>query len=142
MDRYSTTAPLDGMPKSKIKFLIRKYRLLYLKMMMQYSNFSISVNQIKPNRPFYEKVLIWIGKIMPLEKILDKEKCFYKLDEELKKVNDEDSEYYVSFLREYKFRSLMKKEVYAEGALYEFEGNLYNGPRDYNKYIWGLYDGT
>ena len=132
--------PLDGMPKNKIKFLIRKYHLLYLRMMFQYSQYSVIVNQNLPDRPLHEKILVKIGKLIPFEKILNTRKYMYKIDKNLQKVKPEDSIYYMNFLGIYKFRSVMvKNEIYKEGALYEFEGDLYNGPKEYDKYLTQIY---
>ena len=131
--------PLDGMPKSKIKFFIRKYYLLYLRMMFQYSQFSQIVNQDLPNRPLHEKILIKIGKIIPFEKILNTRKYMYKIDKELKK-SGKESIYYMNFLGIYKFRSVMnKKEIYGNGSLYDFEGLKFNGPSNYDKYLTQIY---
>lgn len=132
--------PLDGMPKSKIKFFIRKYRLLYLRMMFQYSQFSKIVNQNLPNRPLHEKILIKIGKIIPFEKILNTKKYMYKIDKTLQKISENESIYYMNFLGIYKFKSVMlKDEIYKEGALYEFEGEMYNAPKEYDKYLTQIY---
>lgn len=132
--------PLDGMPNSKIKSFFRKTKLLYLRMMLQYSEFSTIVNQNLPNRPFYEKILIFFGKIIPFERILDSRKIMYKLDKELKSVSEKTSKYYVNFLGIYKFKSIMlKDEIYKDGALYEFEGKKYNAPKEYDKYLKQIY---
>ena len=131
--------PLDYMPKSKIKFFFRKYRLLYLRMMFQYSQFSTIVNQNLPNRPLHEKCLIKIGKIIPFEKILDTRKYMYKIDKTLQR-KPKNPAYIMNFLGIYKFRSVMyKDEIYADGALYDFEGMKLNAPKDYDKYLTQIY---
>lgn len=132
--------PLDGMPESRVKFFIRKYRLLYLRLMFQYSQFSTLVNQNLPGRPFHERLLINIGKVIPFEKILDTRKYMYKIDRELQRISPQDSVYYMNFLGIYKFKSVMRKdEIYKEGALYEFEGDFYNAPKEYDKYLTQIY---
>ena len=131
--------PLDGMPKSKIKFFIRKYKLLYLRMMLQYSQFSKIVNQDLPNRPLHEKILIGVGKVIPFEKFLNTRKYMYKIDKELQK-DQKNSTYIMNFLGIYKFKSVMNKdEIYAEGALYDFEGMKLNAPKDYDTYLTQIY---
>ena len=128
--------PLDGMPRNKIKFFFRKYHLLYLRMMFQYSQYSTIVNQNLPGRPMHEKLLIKLGKIIPFEKFLNTRKLMYKIDRTLQKVKVEDSIYYMNFLGIYKFRSVMEKDkIYKDGALYEFEGEYYNAPKEYDKYL-------
>lgn len=132
--------PLDGMPKNKIKFFIRKYRLLYLRMMLQYSQYSTIVNQDLPDRPLHERILINIGKIINFEKFLDTRKYMYKIDKTLQKVSEKDSIYYMNFLGIYKFKSVMvKDDIYKEGALYEFEGEYFNAPKEYDKYLTQIY---
>ena len=131
--------PLDGVPNNRLLRVLYKYKLLYLRLMVQYSQFSRIVNQNLPNRKIHERILIRIGDIFPFEKIICTRKYMNKLDTELQRYSN-SSDYYMNFLGIYKFSSVMKKEeIYQEGAEYEFEGHLFRGPKDFDKYLTQIY---
>lgn len=131
--------PLDGVPNNRLLRVLYKYKLLYLRLMVQYSQFSRIVNQNLPNRKIHERILIRIGGIFPFEKIICTRKYMNKLDTELQRYSN-NSDYYMNFLGIYKFSSVMKKEeIYQEGAEYEFEGHLFRGPKDFDKYLTQIY---
>lgn len=131
--------PLDGVPNNRLLRVLYKYKLLYLRLMVQYSQFSRIVNQNLPNRKIHERILIRIGGIFPFEKIICTRKYMNKLDKELQRYSN-SSDYYMNFLGIYKFSSVMKKEeIYQEGAEYEFEGHLFRGPKDFDKYLTQIY---
>lgn len=131
--------PLDGMPNNSFIRFLHKIRLLFLRGLLQYSQFSIIVNQKLPNRPWYEKVLIWVGNIINFEKILDTKKCMYRLDKTLTKYKYEDSKYVVNFMGAYKFKEMFKKEIYEKSALYKFEDLMLVAPKEYDFVLRQMY---
>ena len=54
--------PLDGMPKGRLGCFFHKYRLLYLRMMLKFSQFSEVVAVGLAHRPLHERILIAVGK--------------------------------------------------------------------------------
>ena len=131
--------PLDGMPNNVIIRQIHKFVLLYRKLLLQYSLFSIIVNQDLPNRPFHEKVLIKIGQIFNFEKILDSNKCLYKLDKAMRRYDYNKSKYIVNFMSAYRFREMFEKTVFDDCIEYQFETEKLNAPRDYDKMLTKMY---
>jgi len=131
--------PLDGMPNNPIIRKFRQARLLYRRLLLQYSQFSIIVNQDLPNRPFLEKMLIKVGKIFNFEKHLDTEKCLYKLDKVIRKSKYENSKYVANFMGAYKFKEMFKKEIYDNTAVYDFETEKVIAPKDYDFVLKQLY---
>ena len=131
--------PLDGMPDNPIIRKVRQCRLLFARLLLQYSQFSIIVNQDLPNRPFVEKVLIKIGNIFNFEKHLKTEKCLYKLDMLLKKNSYDNSKYVVNFMGAYKFREMFKKETYDHTDVYNFETERVVAPKDYDFVLTQMY---
>lgn len=77
--------PLDGMPKSKVGCFFHKYRLLYLRMMLKFSQFSQVVAVNLAHRPLHERILIAAGKHLHLESRLNTQKRLALLDKSLKK---------------------------------------------------------
>lgn len=131
--------PLDGLPKGKIMFQIHKYRLLYLRMMLKYSQFSQVVAVDLKNRPFHEKVLVELGKHLNLEKRLDTEKRMWLIDKCLKKYPYEDARQVVNFMGAYKYREVFDKAIYDELAEYDFEGMRLLAPKDYDTVLSQMY---
>lgn len=131
--------PLDGMPNNILLRYFHQYRLLYLRLLLQYSQFTEIVNINLPNRPWYEKFLIKLGFILKPEKYLNRDKILIKLDNALKSFPYESSKYVVNFMGAYKFREMFKKEIYEEEHLYDFENIKLIGPKDYDTVLKSLY---
>ena len=140
VDIFVDVFPLDGLPKAKINKILHKAGLLYYRMMYVYSVFDEYVSVNKPNRPWHEKLLIDIGKTGIPQKILRKEKRIKKFDDYVAKYNFYDADEVLNFSGRYKFKSIFNREkVYANGRMYEFEGEEFNGPYDYDFYLKQIY---
>ena len=134
--------PLDGMPKGKIRMFLHKYHLLYLRMMLKFSQFSQVVAVDLKHRPLHERVLIAVGKHINLENKLDTGKRMLLIDRCLKKYPFETADYVVNFMGAYKFRELFRRSVYDDVADYPFEDITLPAPRDYdlvNRQLYGDY---
>ncbi|MBD3107613.1 LicD family protein [Bacillus sp. AGMB 02131] len=131
--------PLDGMPNNRLVRFFHKIRLLYLRVTLQYSQFSVIVNQNLPNRPLHENILIKIGKMINFERILDTEKCMNKLDIALKKYNYHNSKYVVNFMGAYKFKEMFLREIYDDTEKYEFETEQLIAPKNFNFVLSQMY---
>lgn len=131
--------PLDGMPNNKIIRTCHKLSLLYTRLLLQYSQFSEIVNINLKNRPLYEKILIYIGKIIKPEKYLNTKKIMWKLDGKLKKYSYEESNYVVNFMGAYKFREMFEKKIYENIVFYKFEHIDLKAPQDYDTILTSLY---
>ena len=126
--------PLDGLPKNRILKKIHCIRLLILRGEMKTALFDILVDYKNTDRPWYEKEHTNLGHF------LDPYKIMQKIDKVLSKYDFYDSEYVMNFMGSYKLKSILNRpEIYAEGALYEFEGRLFNGPKDYDRYLTQIY---
>lgn len=131
--------PLDGMPKSKLGMKLHKYRLLYLRMMLKFSQFSTVVAVGLKHRPLHERVLIFVGKHLKLEKILNTHKRMLLIDKCLKKYPYRDAVHVVNFMGAYKFREMFPKSIYDETAEYPFESICLPGPKDYDAVLTQMY---
>jgi lipopolysaccharide cholinephosphotransferase len=130
--------PLDGMPKSKILQTFHKARLMSLRAIYKLSAFDNLVDT-KNKRPFYEKPLVFLGKHVNLSKIINTKKALDKIDKALKKYPETKSKTYMNFMGSYKLKSIISKDIYADGAAYSFEGLSLNGPKDYDAYLRIIY---
>ena len=134
--------PLDGMPRGKLRCFLHQYHLLYLRMMLKFSQFSQVVATELKHRPLHERVLIALGKHLHLENRMDTGKRMRKIDRCLKKYPFETAAQVVNFMGAYKFREMFPRSVYEEIAEYPFEDMTLTAPRDYdrvNRQLYGDY---
>ena len=130
--------PLDGMPNNKLLMKIHGFHLLALRALLNLSCYDNSVKINKKHRSKIEKIIMWFGEHTLIGKMLNTHKLLNKIDKALKKYPN--SKYYMNFMGAYKLKSIMnKEEIYAEGALYEFEGLKLNGPKNYDTYLSQIY---
>lgn len=129
--------PLDYMPKNKISFFIRKYKILYRRFRYQVSVFDTMVD-IKKKRPLKEKIIISIVQHTGFGKKSNPIKMLKKLDNTLKQTVKKPA-YYLNGMSVYKFKNMMPLDVYGNGDLYQFEDMKVNGPKDYDYFLKRLY---
>lgn len=131
--------PLDGMPSHAFFRTIWCYYLLWRRATYKFSVFSALVNPDLTGRPFVEKFLITMGKLLPVEKIFSYHKEVRKLDKALKKYSPSNSSYVFYSDGLCKSKVLYKKAFFGEGSLYELEGFYWRGPQDKDGYLTQLY---
>ena len=131
--------PLDGMPKSKVGCFFHKYRLLYLRMMLKFSQFSQVVAVNLAHRPLHERILIAAGKHLHLESRLNTQKRMALIDKSLKKYPYEGARQVVNFMGAYKFREMFPKSIYDSLAEYPFETLSLSAPADYDTVLRQMY---
>lgn len=131
--------PLDGMPNSMLARKLHQVHLLYRRALLQFSQFSVIVNQDLPNRPLHEKLLIDFGNSFNLEKLLNKDKCMHKLDFLLRRYPYDRSKYVVNFMGAYKFKEMFPKGIYESTRKYQFETEELVAPEQYDTVLKQLY---
>jgi len=131
--------PLDGMPKNSLLRKIHKVRLLWRRVTIGWANYK-NLQEEKPNRPWYEKFLMFIGKTLKPGRFMNLIKEYEKLEKALMKYPDTQSDVYMNFNGAYRFNSIMEKSVYyRDGAKYNFRGELFNAPENYDAYLTKIY---
>lgn len=131
--------PLDGMPDGKLAMQLHKVRLLWRRVMIGFANYeNLHVN--KPNRPWYEKALMFIGRTLKPGRFMDLNKQYQKMERALMKCPDTTSKVYMNFHGAYRFNSIMSKDFYyGDGATYTFRGEQFNAPANYDAYLTKIY---
>lgn len=131
--------PLDGMPNGILSSNIHKIHLLWRKVMIGWANYE-DLQDSKPNRPWYEKILMFIGKTLKPGKFMDLQKQYAKLEKTLMKYPAKNSKVYMNFNGIYRFNSIMEKSIYyGDGAMYTFEGEQFPAPANYDAYLTKIY---
>ncbi len=130
--------PLDGMPENKLHAKLRKIHLLYRKMLMQISVFDEIVD-VSKKRPLSEKIIVFLATHTPIQRMLSFDKCWKKLDRALKAYPLSKSKYYMNFMSAYKYKDIIPKDLYGDGAMYKFEDTKFRGPANYDGFLKILY---
>ena len=130
--------PLDGMPDNPFVRHVHQLRLLFLRLLLQYSKFRTGVN-IKKKRGFVENVLIKLGFIVSKICRFDTGKRLFAIENAMKKYPYEKSRYVVNFMGAYKFREMFPRSFYDDSVLYDFEDIQLPAPRVYDKVLSQLY---
>ena len=130
--------PLDGMPENMLHNKCRQLRLLWRRMWLQISVFDEIVT-LNKKRKWYENAIIAIVKNTPIQHFVSYDKMWKKLDYAMKAFPVDKAKYYVNFMGMYKFRDMIPKTIYGNGAGYEFEGEIFNGPENYDAFLTQLY---
>ncbi len=126
---------IDGLPNNKILSFFHKCKLLYLRMMLRYSQLSDLVSKDGKGKDIFTKFAIKVGKIINIEKHLDRHKYLDKIDKTLKKYRYNDSKYVINFsgaCKNLKFIEIFPRSKYDSLIKYEFENIKLYGPKDYD----------
>ena len=130
--------PYDGVPNNKIKKKIHLFRLLYLRALINISAFDDLIKMNK-KRPFYEKVIIFFGRLLYKTHLLNTKKLLYKLDKNLKKYNYNDSQEVINFMGAYRLKEMILKTYIEQQELYKFEDSKFPGAKDYDGFLKHFY---
>lgn len=131
--------PLDGMPGSKLGFLLHKYHFLWTRLRYHYSCFDTGVNLTRTDRSTAQKILIWLGKTFRIGRNADTVKLLEKMETQLKKYPYDTSRYIVSAYSSYMFKETYFREWFADTVRLPFHGILMSIPAGYDKVLTHLY---
>ena len=107
---------IDGMPTNKVLHFIHKYKLLYRKLIMMWSDLDHYLVTGR-KRSLFEKVLITFCRIFKLNRVINTYKALVKMDKAMICPNDTNT---VNFMSEYKWRTEFPKAYYGEGRMVQF----------------------
>lgn len=139
--------PWDGMPKNPLLFKLHPYRILAARALYAYTVFNEKVSIDTAYKTKIERFLIFIGRHINIGKLFSKRKRWLAFDNVLKKYPTRQSEWYIHGMgwimrgmgyedENFKgIRDIYRKDMFGEGAFYEFEGLQLRGPKDYDTYL-------
>lgn len=131
--------PLDGAPNLAPVRALWKYYILYRRAMYKLSCFSKGVNVNKKNRPLVERILVFMGMHLPVEKLLSTRRELDKLDFALRLFPYRKSAWVVNAMGAYKFNEMFHKKHWLKGRWYDFEGMKVWGASDYDFVLTQMY---
>lgn len=131
--------PLDAMPGNRLYFFWRKYHILYRRMMYVFSVFRETADLTVVNRPWYEKLLMFLADKLDIERFLDPRRQLDKFQKVLAAYPFEKGRYVINLVGRYKFKSVMEKSIYGRKTELLFEGTAFRVPEMYDEYLRRIY---
>lgn len=130
--------PLDGMPANLFFNRLHRLRILYHKALYRFAYFDyVDVSGV--HREWYKRFLIFIGKHIPVQRLFSAEKCWAAYDQVLKKCPYETAGRLCNVSGAYEFNEEFGKDIFGDGAFYDFEDLKLRGPQEYDFYLTQLY---
>lgn len=129
--------PIDGTPNNVFCRKIYYFKILFYRMLIGWYYID-EIDKCK-KRKWHEKILIFLGKVLPTKKIINIKKIFYKIDRLLQKYSFEDSNNVGTIMGAYKTREIVPKEYFGNPTKYVFENVTVNGPEKYDEYLTHMY---
>lgn len=133
--------PLDGVPDNLIKRKKWFRRCRLYKKLFKASQFSYfwAAPEIRKRIPVVKMIVRIVFSFFKMEKLINTEWAWKKLDSALKENNYDDCGELINFCGFWGIMELFPKRVYGKGRVYPFEGILLNGPENYDYVLSQMY---
>lgn len=125
---------IDGAPKKGLRRKIFFLKFKWRRTICQLSHFAEVVN-VNKQRPWYERMVIRFAKITHIQKLINPVKAGRKFHKLLSKIPFDEAEEVATFQGDDGLEGIVKKEVYGDGSLYNFEDIEVRGPKDFDTYL-------
>lgn len=129
--------PIDGTPNNYFLRNVYYFRIMYRRALMALC-YKKNIDQTR-KRGFFEKLLLKIVLLLPIDKIFSPYIQKIKIDNLLKKQKVENSQNIGTIMGAYRIKEIVPKSFFGEGKLYEFEGYYFNGPEKADEYLTHMY---
>lgn len=131
--------PLDGMPNSAFGRELHYYHYMFWHMMQQFSWFDEIVNQSKPNRPFYEKIIMKFCQVTHFGRNFDTVKILEKIDKLLMKYDYDKYDYCADLKGSYRKKEILPRRYFEKSIQLPFEDTTFNAPFYYYDILTHFY---
>lgn len=125
--------PLDGAPDSSLKRWLHFRRLDFIRLMLAF--YYIKDVRIDKNRPVWKKALVWIGRTIPIGKLVKPDKEKRNLDREFRKYPVTNSKIIGNYMGAYGSREFFPATYFEDGSRVTFEGEQFTAPKELDKYL-------
>lgn len=131
--------PLDGAPAPGPRRKAWKAKLDYFELMWGLARIKESSNSHQ-GRSALKQATINVGHALKTDRLLDSKAWCRRRERALASHDFYESDYCINAVGAYKFKSIFSiKDVYGDGADYDFGGLKLNGPADYDAYLTQIY---
>lgn len=131
--------PLDGLPNNKIKRWIHIKYILLLRYLVQISHIKTQVDSNRIGRPWYEKAILNVFRIIPIGKLIDSNHVLRLMEKVLMKYSYDEYEYAGNMLGRYREREAVPKVYFGNAKKMTFEGIEVNTPEMSHELQTALY---
>lgn len=129
--------PIDGVPNN---VLIRWWHMRvldYYKMLLSFSR--IKNLPKKENRPAWKSLLYFSAYHLSADKFVDPVEVKRAMDRELEKYPIDCCAIAGNYVGVYREKEFVPREYFGQGSKVEFEGQIYDGPAETDKYLRHIY---
>lgn len=126
---------IDGMPADPVRHFFHKYRLLFRKLILMWSDLDHYLVRDR-ERPWYEKALIRFCKVFRLGKYIDNYTALVRMDRVMANGSKENT---ISFMSEYRWKTEFPMEYYGEGRMAAFGDLSVRIPDEAEKILTSIY---
>lgn len=131
--------PIETIPSSKFFKLFWVYTFLFLRLLYVFSTFSKNADLNRPNRPWYEKLLIKFALLSKPERFLNAKICFKIADSFVSLFKCKNYSNYFIAWGAYKEKDVFPKQYFGGGTIYQFENITVILPSDADHYLKSIY---
>ena len=128
--------PIDGLPNSKMKSKIFKWKMLYYRLLLGL-HYVDNLREIK--RKKFEKVIISFGRVTHIGKLINPTKIKDKIDKTLSRNSIDECEVVGTCMGAYFFHEFVPKKFFGNGRKVEFEGLEVKAPEKIDAYLTHMY---
>ena len=129
--------PIDGCPNNLFIRKLYFLRVMYHRALMSLC-YKDSIDKER-KRGLPEKVLLYVMKMIPIEKMTTPHKQKEIIDRLLKSNDVYHSLYIGQLMAAYRTKEMIPEKCYGDGAYYSFEGYKLRGPQRYHSYLTWTY---
>ena len=130
--------PLDGLPNNKLARWVRVNNILLKRYLVQIANIATQVDSHR-NRPWYEKVILWTFKKIPVGRLLDSNKIIDSLEKTLRKSDFDNTDWCGNMLGRYRKKEVVKRAWFGKPIDGTFEGQKVCIPEHSHEILQALY---
>ena len=129
--------PIDGSPNNKLLRQVFYLRVMFHRLLVSW--YYIDTIEPDKKRNNLDKILILLGKILPLKKLIRPKQELKKIDNMLKKYSIKTSNYIGTIMGAYRTGEMVPKNYFGNPTEYEFESVKLYGPEKYHQYLTHIY---
>ncbi len=130
--------PYECMPKMGVRFLTRKYHLLFRRYSYLLSCFDDMVN-LRRDRPWYEMLIVKAAAMIHPNRFMNKNKQYKKLQNSLRAYPFEEGRFLVCVLGPFMFKYIQRKDFFERTSILFFEGEQFTAPENYEMWLHSVY---